>query len=33
MLHYAEHAGQIILLAKHFAGDRWQTLSIPKKKP
>lgn len=32
MLHYAEHAGQIILLAKHHAGDRWQTLSIPKKR-
>lgn len=32
MLHYAEHAGQIILLAKHFAGDRWQTLSIPKRR-
>ena len=32
MLHYAEHAGQIILLAKHFAGERWQTLSIPKRR-
>jgi hypothetical protein len=32
MSHYAAHIGQIVLLAKHFAGPRWQTLSIPKKK-
>jgi hypothetical protein len=30
--HYAQHAGQIILLAKHFAGGRWQSLSIPRKR-
>jgi hypothetical protein len=30
--HYSAHVGQIVLLAKHFAGPRWQTLSIPKKK-
>ena len=29
--HYAAHVGQIVLLAKHFAGPRWRTLSIPKK--
>jgi len=28
--HYAMHCGQIVLLAKHFAGDRWQTLSVPR---
>ncbi len=28
--HTAQHAGQIVLLAKHFAGQRWQTLSIPR---
>jgi hypothetical protein len=28
--HTAYHVGQIVLLAKHFAGDRWKTLSIPK---
>jgi hypothetical protein len=28
--HYAAHAGQIVLLAKHYAGSRWQTLSIPR---
>ncbi len=26
--HYSMHTGQIILLAKHFAGPSWQTLSI-----
>ena len=29
--HYSAHVGQIVLLAKHFAGPNWQTLSIPKK--
>ncbi len=28
--HYGLHVGQIVLLAKHFAGDRWQSLSVPK---
>jgi hypothetical protein len=26
--HYAYHVGQLVLLAKHFAGNRWETLSI-----
>jgi hypothetical protein len=30
--HYAQHIGQIVMLAKHFAGEEWRTLSIPKKK-
>jgi hypothetical protein len=30
--HYAAHVGQIVLLAKHYAGPSWQTLSIPKGK-
>lgn len=30
--HYAQHVGQIVLLAKHFKGSSWQTLSIPKGK-
>ena len=30
MTHYAEHIGQIILLAKHFRGAEWKSLSIPK---
>lgn len=32
LTHYAAHVGQIVLLAKHYAGDRWKTLSMPKKK-
>jgi hypothetical protein len=28
--HTAYHVGQIVLLAKHFAGASWKTLSIPK---
>ena len=28
--HYALHVGQIVLLAKHLAHDRWQSLSIPR---
>ena len=28
--HYPMHVGQIILLAKHFAGGQWQTLSVPR---
>src|SRR5579871_5755575 len=30
--HYAGHCGQIVLLAKHFAGGHWKTLTIPKAK-
>ena len=28
--HTAMHVGQIVLLAKHFAGSSWRSLSIPK---
>ena len=28
--HYAYHAGQIVLLARHHAGARWKTLSVAK---
>jgi len=30
LMHYAEHIGQLILLAKHFRGAEWKSLSIPK---
>lgn len=30
--HYAYHVGQIVLLAKHFRGAAWESLSIPKGK-
>ena len=32
LTHYAAHVGQIVLLAKHYAGAQWQTLSIPRGK-
>jgi hypothetical protein len=32
LTHAAQHTGQIIFLAKHFAGARWRTLSIPRGK-
>jgi hypothetical protein len=28
--HYAYHVGQIVMLAKHFAHDQWQSLSVPR---
>ena len=31
-LHYAGHANQIVLLAKHYRGPEWKSLSIPKGK-
>jgi hypothetical protein len=30
MAHYCYHVGQIVLLAKHFACDNWQSLSVPR---
>jgi hypothetical protein len=32
LTHYAYHIGQIVYLAKHYAGARWKSLSIPKGK-
>jgi hypothetical protein len=31
LAHYPHHVGQIVLLAKHFVGDRWNSLSVPRK--
>lgn len=28
--HYGYHVGQIVLLAKHYCGSQWNTLSIPR---
>ena len=28
--HYSLHIGQIVMLAKHFASDRWQPLTVPR---
>jgi uncharacterized damage-inducible protein DinB len=30
--HYSYHVGQIVYLARHFAGSQWKTLTVPKKK-
>jgi hypothetical protein len=30
LAHYPHHVGQIVFLAKHFACDRWQSLSVPR---
>ena len=30
--HYMYHVGQIVYLARHFAGDKWQAVTIPRKK-
>ena len=32
LAHYPMHVGQMILLAKHYAGDQWQTLSVARNK-
>jgi hypothetical protein len=30
--HYAYHVGQIVYLAKHFAGPKWAMLTVPRRK-
>src|SRR6266849_3330806 len=30
--HYSYHVGQIVYVAKHLAANKWQTLTVPKKK-
>ena len=32
LTHYAYHVGQVVFLAKHAAGPRWQSLSVPRRK-
>ena len=31
LAHYPHHVGQIVLLAKHFCCDHWQSLSVPRR--
>jgi|SRR5437588_1016082 len=33
LAHYAYHCGQIVMLAKHFRGEQWQSLSLPRNRP
>ena len=30
LAHYTYHVGQIVMLAKHFAGAQWQSLTVPR---
>lgn len=30
LAHCSYHVGQIVLLAKHFTGDKWNTLTVPR---
>jgi hypothetical protein len=30
LAHYANHVGQIVMLAKHLASEKWQSLSVPR---
>jgi hypothetical protein len=32
LMHYSNHIGQIIFLAKHFRSSSWKTLSVPRNK-
>ena len=32
LTHYAYHVGQIVYLAKHFAGPEWKSLTVPRNK-
>ena len=32
LAHYAYHVGQIVYVAKHFAGANWTALTIPRGK-
>ena len=32
LTHYAYHVGQMVYVARHYAGPRWKSLSIPKGK-
>jgi len=32
LTHYSYHVGQIVYVAKHYAGDSWRTLSVAKGK-
>lgn len=32
MAHYSYHCGQVVFLAKHFAGANWRSLTVPRGK-
>ncbi|MCX6629134.1 MAG: DUF1572 domain-containing protein [Candidatus Solibacter sp.] len=32
LAHYPYHVGQIVMLARHFRGEQWKSLSVPRNK-
>jgi hypothetical protein len=33
LVHYGQHIGQILFLAKHYKGRNWESLSMPRRRP
>ena len=33
LVHYGEHVGQIVYLAKHYKWRTWESLSVPRRRP
>jgi len=33
LVHYGQHVGQILFLAKHYKGRNWESLSVPRRRP
>ncbi len=33
LVHYGQHVGQIVFLAKHFKWRTWESLSVPRRRP
>jgi len=33
LVHYGQHVGQLVFLAKHFKWQTWQSLSMPRRRP
>lgn len=33
LVHYGQHVGQILFLAKHYKGRNWESLSMPRRRP
>ena len=32
LVHYGQHVGQIVYLAKHFKWQTWESLSVPRRR-
>ncbi|HEY2943606.1 MAG TPA: DUF1572 family protein [Vicinamibacteria bacterium] len=33
LVHYGQHVGQVVYLAKHFKWQTWKSLSVPRRRP